>query len=272
MKNNHLVFNKMHGLGNDFAVVNALSTPINLSTRLIAHYAQRHTGIGYDQFLVIEPSDHADFYCRIYNADGSEAEQCGNGLRCVARFIHEEGLSTNKHFIIETKTGLHAIDIEDYKHIRVNMGVPIIQNNLLAIKIPAHANEIALSVLSMGNPHGIIKVHDLENPTYPTLAKELGGLDLFPNGANIGFMQIKTRNHIRLRTFERGSGETFSCGSNACAATASGIVNGWLEHSVKVEFAYGSLSIDWEGDTFPLYLTGPAEKVYEGIISRPYQD
>ncbi len=259
-------FTKMHGLGNDFVIVNATDHPLVLSSPLIAQLGHRHTGIGFDQLLMIEPSQQADFFCRIFNADGSEAEQCGNGLRCVARFVHEKKLQTSSHLRIETRAGVFPVMIRDYDHIRVTMGVPQIQEKYIELKIAEKL--FRLSVLSLGNPHAIIKIESIAAVPVLDWGTAISEHHFFPQGANVGFMQIITPQHIRLRAFERGVGETYACGSNACAAVAAGILNGWLDHRVKVEFKLGYLEIEWAGEDKPLQMTGPAVRVFEGNYHR----
>jgi diaminopimelate epimerase len=265
MMNPTLHFTKMHGLGNDFVIVNSITQNNSLKNISFAALSNRHTGIGFDQLLVIEPSQKADFFCRIYNADGSEAEQCGNGLRCVARYIHEEGLHRDKHFQIETLAGISALEINDYDHIRVGMGSPQITHPL--VKLPLmNFPTLPISILSLGNPHAIARVESVDTIPLEQLASQISSSDYFPAGVNVGFMQILNQNHVRLRTIERGAGETFACGSNACAAAAAGISLGLLQQEVKVDFAYGSLLIEWEGENKIIYMTGPATKVFSGEI------
>lgn len=272
----HLPFTKMHGLGNDFAVINALQQPVTIDPTLITALANRHTGIGFDQLLIIESADDADFFCRIYNADGSEAEQCGNGLRCVARLIHEDRLHASPAFSIATKGGIYPVQITDYNHIKVTMGTPDIHETLIELPIlneaglnEAGSNEsgfLATSILNLGNPHAVIKVDSLDNTSIHQLAPAISAHTYFPEGVNVGFMQVINPTHIRLRTFERGAGETFACGSNACAAAMAGILNGWLNDSVTVEFRYGTLQIDWEKNKNVLHMTGPATRVFNGVV------
>ncbi|TAK79398.1 MAG: diaminopimelate epimerase [Gammaproteobacteria bacterium] len=256
-----LHFTKMHGLGNDFVVMD----PVTLSITDIAQLAHRHIGIGFDQLLVIEPSSRADFFCRIFNADGSEAEQCGNGLRCVARFVHEEKRHPASHLTIETKAGVFPILIKDYDHIRVTMGAPQLQENKLELMLTQQS--VVMSVLSMGNPHAVMAVESVETVPISQLGPDIATHAFFPQGINVGFMQIITPHHIRLRTFERGAGETYACGSNACAAVAAGIAHGWLKSHVQVEFQHGSLHIEWEGEGKPIHMTGPATKVFDGVVT-----
>jgi len=259
-------FTKMHGLGNDFMVVNALNQSYDLSATKISQLANRYLGIGFDQLLMIEPAKNADFFCRIYNSDGSEAEQCGNGLRCVARFIHEEKLHAQTSFRLETKAGIYPVEIKDYDHIRVTMGAPQIKQLLIDLPLSDHLNFISVSILSLGNPHAITKVDSVDLVPVTVIAPQIAAQDYFPDGVNVGFMQIIDKHHVRLRTFERGAGETFACGSNACAAAVAGIANGWVQPSVHVEFKYGSLMIDWNKDENVVHMVGAAAVVYEGEI------
>lgn len=259
-------FTKMHGLGNDFVIINSLQDSYNLNPLSLSVLSNRHTGIGFDQLLIIEKGKKADFFCRIYNADGSEAEQCGNGLRCIARYLHEEKILDKKNFQIETRAGIYSVEISDYDSIKICMGKPRIINSLIELT----ADNLPTSILSMGNPHAILKTDSLENNSLQILAEKISSDAHFPEGVNVGFMQIINPHNIKLRTFERGAGETYSCGSNACAAAAAGISLGWLQPSVKVDFARGSLLIDWEGEDKPLYMTGSATKVYSGNLPVNY--
>lgn len=271
-KQNSIRFTKMHGLGNDFVIINALNPTIKAQDLPITDLGNRHTGIGFDQLLVIEPSNRADFFCRIFNADGSEAEQCGNGLRCIARFIREEGLHKGPSFNIETKAGVYPVLIEDNDHIRVSMGAPLIQEKRIELELasdsdPVHKHNVFVSILSLGNPHAILRVDSIDTISPNQLGPKISAHFYFPDGANVGFMQIVNREHLRLRTFERGAGETYACGSNACAAVVTGIANGWLSSRVKVEFSYGVLIIEWEGGDSPVHMMGPATRVFSGEIN-----
>ncbi len=266
MKKNGIQFTKMHGIGNDFVVINGMSQRASLLSAEIAALANRHTGIGFDQLLVIEPSKKADFFCRIFNSDGSEAEQCGNGLRCVARFLHENGLVKNASFDIETKAGIFPVEIKDYDHVRVMMGVPVISEPLVQVQLNGQSNKTEISVLSIGNPHAVLKITGLQQVNTQSLASAIASQHYFPHGANVGFMEIVQKDHIRLRTIERGVGETLACGSNACAAAIAGVKNGWLAPKVQVEFSKGSLWVEWQGDGRAVYLTGPAAVVYTGEL------
>ena len=259
-------FTKMHGLGNDFVIINNLEKKIQLTTSQIQHLANRNMGIGFDQLLLIEPSKNADFYCQIFNADGSKAEQCGNGLRCVARYIQEEKLNPNKTFSIETIAGVYPLEMQDNQQIRIALGAPTLKEKLLALDLSCAPHKLPVSILSLGNPHTVAKMESIRSNELSALASDISSQPHFPNGTNVGFMQIVNANHIHLRTFERGAGETHGCGSNACAAVIAGISNGWLNSPVTVEFRYGSLEVEWQGGDKPVYLTGPAIRVFDGNI------
>lgn len=257
-------FSKMHGLGNDFMVVDGISQTFAITDIPFQQLANRHTGVGFDQLLLIKPSNVADFACQIFNSDGSEAEQCGNGMRCIARFIHESGLNSNKKLQIETKAGIIAIDIHDFAHIRVNMGQPHIDSGK---EIECEGQLLKLSILSMGNPHAILQVPSVT--TFPVfeIGSKISTHSMFPQGINVGFMEIIDRQRIRLRTFERGAGETLACGSNSCAAVVAGITNQLLDSKVMVELALGNLQIEWQGRDEPVIMTGPAKNIFNGVIA-----
>lgn len=272
-----LRFSKMHGLGNDFVLVNGINQTIPLSTSFIKKISDRHCGIGFDQLLVIEKSELADFACRIFNADGSEAEQCGNGMRCIGRFILEENLSQNKLLRIETKTRIITITITDNDHIEVNMGqpqfdpqnIPFVAKNF-QVYYPISIKDIGdvnITVLSMGNPHAILFVPSLEKYPVNHVGAFIANHALFPQGVNVGFVELLDRHHIRLRTYERGVGETLACGSNACAAVITGILTHQLENIVEVELSLGRLNIQWEGHGHCVFMRGPASHVFTGFIT-----
>lgn len=265
----------MHGLGNDFIVINSIKQKISLSASDIQHLANRHTGIGFDQLLVIDQSNKADFACKIFNADGSEAEQCGNGMRCVARFLQEEGLTKKNAFRVETKAGIIPIHVHNFDNIEVTMGIPIFEPAKIPLlitheeklyDIEVGTQSLKMTALSMGNPHAVLQVDNVKN--YPV--KEMGAIitkhALFPHGVNVGFMEILNNHCIRLRTFERGSGETLACGSNTCAAVVAGIINYQLANEVTVELALGNLVIKWDGKERPVIMCGPAKRVFKGIL------
>lgn len=258
-------FTKMHGLGNDFVVIDAISQSISIEQIDIPTLAHRHLGIGFDQLLIIQSSQSADFACRFFNSNGSEAEQCGNGVRCVARFIHEKKLSQKKSLQLETKAGIVTVVIHDYDTIEVAMGIPIFAAEKIPYQ-PALATKLnlAMSVLSMGNPHAVLQVDSIQDAPVSELGQKIATHPAFPESVNVGFMEIVNRQHIRLRTYERGVGETCACGSNACAAVVAGIMNHLLDHKVKVELAFGDLWIEWRGENNSVVMTGPATRVFDG--------
>ncbi|MDE1473225.1 diaminopimelate epimerase [Xenorhabdus bovienii] len=270
-------FSKMHGLGNDFMVVDAVTQNVYFSPELICRLADRRTGVGFDQLLVVEaPYDpDLDFHYRIFNADGSEVSQCGNGARCFARFVRLKGLTNKRDIKVSTQTGRMVLSITNDDQVCVNMGEPDFEPQHVpfrAIKaektyiIRAIERTVLCGVVSMGNPHCVIQVEDVDTAEVEILGPVLENHDRFPERANIGFMQIMNRSHIRLRVFERGAGETRACGSGACAAVAVGIQQDLLDSKVRVDLPGGSLQICWDGPGKPLYMTGPATHVYEGTI------
>jgi len=272
-----LNFSKMHGLGNDFVMVDAVSNNVFLSKDQIIKLADRHTGIGFDQLLMVEPpyDPDLDFHYRIFNSDGSEVENCGNGARCFARFVRLKGLSNRYRLGVSCKGGKLQLKHERNGSITVSMGVP--QFN--PAKVPFEANkqestyilrteqQTALcGVVSMGNPHCVLTVEDVDNAPVAELGPQLSNHERFPEQTNVGFMQIISREHIKLRVFERGVGETRACGTGACAAVAVGQMQGLLDENVTVDLPGGTLKINWRGDRSQLKMTGPAEHVYDGQI------
>ncbi|HCE2652069.1 TPA: diaminopimelate epimerase [Vibrio parahaemolyticus] len=274
----HFHFSKMHGLGNDFMVVDCITQNVFFSQDLIRRLADRHTGVGFDQLLVVEaPYDpETDFHYRIFNADGSEVEQCGNGARCFARFVRLKGL-TNKYSIsVSTKKGKMILDVEDDGEVTVNMGVPEFEPNKIPFKakqkektyiMRAGDKTLFCGAVSMGNPHVVTVVDDVDTAEVETLGPLLESHERFPERVNAGFMQIVDRNNIRLRVYERGAGETQACGSGACGAVAVGILQGLLDENVKVSLPGGDLRISWQGPGKPLFMTGPATHVFDGQLS-----
>ncbi|MFL1018161.1 diaminopimelate epimerase [Vibrio parahaemolyticus] len=274
----HFHFSKMHGLGNDFMVVDCITQNVFFSQDLIRRLADRHTGVGFDQLLVVEaPYDpETDFHYRIFNADGSEVEQCGNGARCFARFVRLKGL-TNKYSIsVSTKKGKMILDVEDDGEVTVNMGVPEFEPNKIPFKakqkektyiMRAGDKTLFCGAVSMGNPHVVTVVDDVNTADVDTLGPLLESHERFPERVNAGFMQVVSRDHIRLRVYERGAGETQACGSGACGAVAVGILQGLLDESVKVSLPGGELHISWQGPGKPLFMTGPATHVFDGQLS-----
>ena len=274
----HFHFSKMHGLGNDFMVVDCITQNVFFSQELIRRLADRHTGVGFDQLLVVEaPYDpETDFHYRIFNADGSEVEQCGNGARCFARFVRLKGL-TNKYSIsVSTKKGKMILNVEDDDEVTVNMGVPEFEPNKIPFKakqkektyiMRAGDSTLFCGAVSMGNPHVVTVVDDVDTADVETLGPLLESHERFPERVNAGFMQVVDRNHIRLRVYERGAGETQACGSGACGAVAVGILQGLLDENVKVSLPGGDLNISWQGPGKPLYMTGPTTHVFDGQLS-----
>ncbi|EMT6575103.1 MULTISPECIES: diaminopimelate epimerase [Providencia] len=270
-------FSKMHGLGNDFMVVDGVTQNIYFSPELICRLADRHTGVGFDQLLLVEaPYDpDLDFHYRIFNADGSEVAQCGNGARCFARFVRLKGLTNKQKIKVSTQSGRMTLTINENDDVCVNMGVPDFEPQRVpfrAVKeektyiIRAQERTVLCGVVSMGNPHCVIQVESIHTAEVEVLGPALENHERFPERANIGFMEIISADHIRLRVYERGAGETQACGSGACAAVAVGISQGLLAKRVKVDLPGGSLDISWEGPGSPLYMTGPATHVYDGVI------
>jgi len=268
MKNpSHIKFTKMHGLGNDFIIIDTTQqTFFNLAKFPIQQLSHRYTGIGFDQALIIGTSNKANYSCRFFNADGSEAEQCGNGVRCVARFLHENGLLSNNQLTIETKAGIIAVVIHDYEHIQVSLGTPVIEADK-KIQLDNSQISYSMSVLSMGNPHAILQVKSVNDAAVQDLGQQIATHPDFPKGVNVGFMEIVTPEQILLRTYERGVGETLACGSNACAAVVAGITNRLLKNIVTVSLALGQLQIAWSGENSAVTMTGPASRVFEGVLS-----
>jgi len=272
-----LNFSKMHGLGNDFVVVDAVTQNVFLSTEQISFLADRNTGIGFDQLLMVEaPYDpELDFHYRIFNADGSEVEQCGNGARCFARYVRMKGLSNRYRLGVSCKGGKLQLKHERNGQITVSMGVP----QLSPAKVPFDAQKketnyilrtddqtVLCGVVSMGNPHCVVTVDDVNQAPVETLGPALATHQRFPQGANVGFMEIVSRNHIKLRVYERGVGETKACGTGACAAVVIGQLQGQLDQSVTVELPGGKLKINWRQGASQLKMTGPAVHVYDGQI------
>lgn len=270
-------FSKMHGLGNDFVVIDAINQNINLTTEQVRFLSNRNLGVGCDQLLLIERplTSHADFRYRIFNADGGEVEQCGNGVRCFARFVHDKGLSDKDEIAVETNTGIVYPRLESSGEITVNMGAPKLAPESLPFIAPAqHARypltldteTITIGAVSIGNPHAIYQVDDINQAPVETFGKLISHHPDFPQGVNAGFMEIIARDHIRLRVYERGAAETLACGTGACAAMVIGRLWGELDDSVRVDLPGGQLLIRWLGEQQPVWMTGPATQVFEGKI------
>ncbi len=274
----NIEFTKMHGLGNDFVVIDAIRQQIALTAEQIRFLADRHFGIGCDQVLLVEPavSGNADFRYRIFNADGGEVAQCGNGARCFARFVREHGLSDKEQIRVDTGSGQLLLRFHDDGMITVNMGIPRHKPAQIPLQaeqeskfytVSAADTEKAFGAVSMGNPHAVLQVHDIRTAPVDELGPVLESHPFFPERANIGFMQIIDRRHIQLRVYERGAGETLACGSGACAAVVVGIEQNLLDQRVTVTLSGGALSIEWQGRGHPVYMTGPAVTVFEGTIT-----
>ncbi len=271
-------FTKMHGLGNDFVVIDAINQHISLSQEQIRKLADRNFGIGFDQLLLVERavSANADFKYRIFNADGSEVSQCGNGVRCFARFVLNKGLFSGDEIRVDTNAGQLVLTLKENDHVRVNMGIPRHAPDEIPLFTAQEASYYSLEVkgvlttfgaVSMGNPHAVIPVENAEKARVAEIGKVLESHPLFPERVNVGFMQVVSRNHIKLRVFERGAGETLACGSGACAAVVVGIEQNVLDNEVTVDLRGGQLSVSWAGRGEPVYMTGPATTVFEGTIA-----
>ena len=274
-------FTKMHGLGNDFIVLNNLQNEHQLSAQQIALLGHRHFGVGFDQLLLVEAASEpgVDFSYRIFNSDGQEVEHCGNGARCFAKYVIEKKLFDGNTIVVKTINRLLKLKIADNGNITVDMGAPVFD----AEKIPFVADsdsslhsrqltvlgnsvDVDFYALSMGNPHAVISVEEIDNAAVKEIGEALGSHPDFPEGCNVGFMQVLDRNNITLRVYERGAGETLACGTGACAAVVAGCLQGLLNDTVRVKLLGGELSISWHGIDTPVLMTGPATTVFEGKI------
>jgi len=274
-------FTKMQGLGNDFMVLDLVTNDLSLSSDQIRHLADRHFGVGFDQLLQIEPasSPDVDFDYRIFNADGNEVEHCGNGARCFAIFVQQRGLTDKNPIKVKTISGILALETNADGQVTVNMGAPRFD----PVEIPFNSNEKALAysrtlvdnnedidiefaALSMGNPHAVLFVEDVDSAEVERIGKLLGNHPDFTEGVNVGFMQIIDRNTIKLRVYERGAGETLACGTGACAAVVAGCARGLLDDTVLTRLTGGELTINWQPNGSPVLMTGPARNVFEGSI------
>ena len=274
----HISFTKMHGLGNDFVIIDGVRQSVALAPERIRQLADRHFGIGFDQLLLVEPppSIASDFSYRIFNADGNEVEQCGNGARCFARFVRDTGLSDKERLRVATLAGVIELQLESDGEVTVDMGAP----RFAAADIPFAGvlsadphplqlgnGEQPVSILSMGNPHAVIQVDSVAIAPVAELGAEIDGLDSFPAGVNVGFMEIVAVDQIRLRVYERGVGETLACGTGACAAVVAGRRRGLLTAArIAVDLPGGRLMISWPGDGETVTMTGPAVQVFQGQI------
>lgn len=303
----NIQFAKMHGLGNDFMVLDLVSQALEITAEQVQRWSDRHTGVGFDQLLIIQPPDHpeADFGYRIFNADGTPAEQCGNGARCVAKYIADSGLSVKEVIRFETSNGHIETRMLDRNQVEVDMGVPLTGASDVPFDVSAARSSITdpdggctrhflntgdvdqvengdqvenadrvedidcveLIAASIGNPHGVLFVENVARAPVADLGSLLTRHPFFPDRANIGFCQVVDTNFVRLRVFERGVGETRACGTGACAAVVAGRLSGRLDERVKVSLPGGKVRIRWQGEGSPVKMTGPATLVYEGQIS-----
>ncbi|HEX4975330.1 MAG TPA: diaminopimelate epimerase [Pseudomonadales bacterium] len=284
-QNTVLKFTKMHGLGNDFVVLDGVTQNVHLSPERVRYIADRRFGIGCDQVLLVEPPQHAnmDFRYRIFNADGSEVEQCGNGARCFARFVTQKRLTHKRIIHVETMNAQIQLHLENDNTVKVDMGkpnlipdqIPFVAPQLqlsypLTVTVNKQEHHITLGTVSMGNPHGVLCIADVNEVDVAGLGAALSHHPSFPKQANIGFMQILSRHHIKLRVYERGAGETLACGTGACAAVVLGVEKDLLQGPVQVDLPGGSLSINYKksqnGHYSHVFMSGPATWVYEGKI------
>lgn len=268
MTTNTIPFTKMHALGNDFMLINTIQHPINYHQLPVSLLADRHRGVGFDQLIILESQRLDQFYCRIFNADGAEVAQCGNGLRCMARFIHEEGLYDKPAFELVTPFGLIPVHIKNYENISMEMSLSSICEKQFIWDSNIYQLEYNfISLIDLGNPHAIVRIHSHSTEIQNEIIRTIQQDPKFKNGINIGLMQVIQNDLIKLRTIERGVGETFACGSNACAAVMAGHFHSWLKSKVNVQFQHGSLIIEWEKGTQILHMTGPATRVFSGSFT-----
>jgi len=273
-----LHFTKMHGAGNDFVVIDAVRAAIKINEDQIRKIADRQTGVGCDQVLLIEPPKRpdADFEYRIFNADGSPAGQCGNGARCVGRFIHEQRLSAKSTITLQVGSDLRRLEFDETGSVKAELGAPIFAPAQIPFAADEDATEHALTlanvtvmagVVSVGNPHAVLLVDDIAATPVEKIGPMIQSLDVFPQGVNVGFMQVESNTQVKLRVFERGAGETLACGSGACAAVIHGIRLGQLANKVTVSVPGGKLEVSWDNGVSSVWLSGPAETVFEGKLN-----
>jgi len=269
-------FTKMHGLGNDFVLIDCVNQSVHFSLEQLRYLANRRLGIGCDQILLVEKTESdTDFRYRIFNSDGREVEQCGNGARCFARYVYDKGMTHKKEIRVETLGGIIAPKLETNGEVTVNMGIPkfepkeipfIAEKRMLTYLLDVDKRQIEFSILSIGNPHAVQIVEDINYSPILAEGSLIENHSRFPNHVNAGYMQVVTREHINLRVYERGAGETLSCGTGACAAVVAGITRGLLDSTVKASTIGGNLSISWKGGNNPVWMTGPAISVFDGEI------
>ena len=271
-----LKFTKMQGLGNDFVVIDAVNQSVCLSPAQRRLLADRHFGVGCDQILLVEGAvGDADFRYRIYNADGGEVEQCGNGARCFVRYVHDRGMTQKNEIRVETSGGVIIPRLEANGEVSVNMGMPkfepqqipfIAEKRAMTYSIDISGRQVEISAVSLGNPHAVQLVEDIDGAPVITEGALIENHPSFPKRVNAGYMQVVDRTHIRLRVYERGAGETLACGTGACAAVVIGIERGLLQSTVQVNMRGGDLTVRWEGEDQPVWMTGPAVTVFDGEI------
>ena len=270
-------FTKMHGLGNDFMVIDGITQNLKLRSRHVRKLADRHFGVGFDQLLLVEPPTEpdADFCYRIYNADGEEVEQCGNGARCFARFVHDQKLTNKRQIRVQTRAGIIELDLQKNGWVHVDMGTPVLEPERIPFKwaqrqtsypLPFRSATLDIAAVSMGNPHMVLRVDDVDTAPVPDWGPELEQHPLFPQRVNVGFLQVVDGHHGRLRVFERGVGETLACGTGACAAVVAGCLQGWFEPEAEIELPGGLLRISWQGEGASVMMSGPTERVFEGQV------
>ena len=275
-----LAFTKMQGLGNDFVVIDAVRQPIRLTEAQVRYLADRHFGIGCDQLLIVEPAQtpDVDFRYRIFNADGGEVEQCGNGARCFARFVFDQGLTDKREIRVETKKGIIAPRLEADGNVTVDMGVPVLNpadvpfvsdSDAYVQPLDVAGTSVAITAVSMGNPHAVQVVADVDTAPVAEQGPLIEHHPRFPARVNAGFLQVVDDHRVRLRVFERGAGETLACGTGACAAVVAGILRGLVASPVAVETRGGELTIAWNGVGTPVLMTGPAVTVFSGELTLP---
>jgi diaminopimelate epimerase len=272
-----LRFTKMHGLGNDFMVLDLVSQHAHIQPKHAKQWGDRNTGIGFDQLLIVEaPSNpDVDFRYRIFNSDGSEVEQCGNGARCFARFVLDKRLTTKKLIRVETKSGVIELDVRNDGQISVEMGAPRLvpadipfQADAKALNYPLEVDgqTVQIAAVSMGNPHAVLRVDDVNSAPVRELGPKIEHHPRFPQRVNVGFLQVIDRHRAQLRVWERGAGETQACGTGACAAAVAAIAQGWMDSPLTLDLTGGRLLIEWAGEGHPVIMTGPAVRVYEGQV------
>jgi diaminopimelate epimerase len=268
----------MHGLGNDFVVIDGISQKVRLSADKIRALADRHFGVGCDQVLLVEvpTSPEVDFNYRIFNADGSEVENCGNGARCFARFVRERRLTGKSTITVQTAAGIMVLRLDEHDNVSVDMGVPVLEpadipfsadKRAVVYPLSVGEHDLSVSAVSMGNPHAVYVVDDVNSAPVASLGPAIESHPRFSRRVNVGFMQVLSPSAIKLRVYERGAGETLACGTGACAAVVAGQLRGLLKPSVDVELPGGHLNIQWAGEGQPVIMTGPATHVFHGQVN-----